>query len=183
GSLVGEMPPPRGWGTHVRFLAHYVRDLGLLTWEEGVRHMTSAPAQRLGFLDRGIVRPGNMADLVVFDPDTLRDTATYEQPRRYPVGVSHVVNNGQLVIDDAAPTRVWPSWRSTGRAWRQPPPNFARKATWCWTAPVMCLSRQPWRQPFNRSSANTGAWIYWSTTRAFCRQGRSPTLPRPIGNA
>ena len=115
GILVGEMPHPRGWGTHTRFLAHYVRDLGLLTWEEGVRHMTSAPAQRLGFLDRGIVRPGNMADLVVFDPDTLRDTATYEQPRRYPVGVSHVVNNGQLVIDDAAPTGATP-----GRALRSP---------------------------------------------------------------
>src|SRR5207244_8188333 len=113
--LVGERPHPRGWGTHVRFLAHYVRDLGLLTWEEGVRHMTSAPAQRHGFLDRGIVRPGNMADLVVFDPDTLRDTATYEQPRRYPVGVSHVVNNGQLVIDDAAPTGATP-----GRALRSP---------------------------------------------------------------
>ncbi|MCA1554860.1 MAG: hypothetical protein LC737_10815, partial [Chloroflexi bacterium] len=67
------------------------RPLGLLTWEEGVRRMTSAAAQRLSFLDHGLVRPGHIAELVVFDPYTLRDTATYENPRSYPIGVSHVV--------------------------------------------------------------------------------------------
>lgn len=115
GILVGDQPHPRGWGTHVRFLAHYVRDLGLLTWEEGVRHMTSAAAQRLGFFDRGLVRPGMMADLVVFDPDTLRDTATYENPRRYPIGVTHVVNNGALVVENAQTTGATP-----GQALRSP---------------------------------------------------------------
>lgn len=115
GILVGDMPHPRGWGSHVRFLAHYVRDLGLLTWEEGVRHMTSAATQRLGFLDRGLVRPGMMADLVVFDPETLRDTATYENPRSYPLGVSHVVNNGTLVVENAQMTGATP-----GRALRSP---------------------------------------------------------------
>ncbi|MCC7164987.1 MAG: D-aminoacylase [Anaerolineae bacterium] len=115
GILVGDMPHPRGWGSHVRFLAHYVRDLGLLTWEEGVRHMTSAATQRLGFLDRGLVRPGMMADLVVFDPEILRDTATYENPRSYPLGVSHVVNNGTLVVENAQMTGATP-----GRALRSP---------------------------------------------------------------
>ncbi len=115
GILVGEMPHPRGWGSHARFLAHYVRDLGLLTWEEGVRHMTSAATHRLGFLDRGILRPGLTADLVVFDPATLRDTATYEAPRSFAVGVSHVAVNGALVIDEGEPTGATP-----GRALRSP---------------------------------------------------------------
>lgn len=113
GILVGERPHPRGWGTHVRFLAHYVRDMGLLTWEEGVRRMTSAAARRMGVLDRGLIRPGFMADLVVFDPVTLRDTATYEDPRRYPEGVDFVAVNGTPVIENGRPTGAKP-----GRALR-----------------------------------------------------------------
>ncbi len=120
GILVGDMPHPRGWGSHVRFLAHYVRDLELLTWEEGIRHMTSAATQRLGFLERGLVRPGMMADIVVFDPETLQDTATYENPRSYPIGVSHVINNGTLVVENSQTTGATP-----GRALREP---FGRKA-------------------------------------------------------
>ncbi len=115
GILVGEMPHPRGWGSHARFLAHYVRDLGLLTWEEGIRHMTSAATHRLGFFDRGILRPGLTADLAVFDPATLRDTATYEAPRSFALGVSHVAVNGTLVIDEGEPTGATP-----GRALRSP---------------------------------------------------------------
>ena len=115
GILVGDLPHPRGWGAHARFLAHYVRDLGLLTWEEGIRHMTSAPMHRMGFLDRGILRPGSMADLVVLDPVTLRDTATYEQPRSYADGVTYVAVNGTLVIDEGEPTGATP-----GRALRSP---------------------------------------------------------------
>lgn len=115
GILVGDMPHPRGWGSHVRFLAHYVRDLELLTWEEGIRHMTSAATQRLGFLERGLVRPGMMADIVVFDPETLQDTATYENPRSYPIGVSHVINNGTLVVENSQTTGATP-----GRALRNP---------------------------------------------------------------
>jgi N-acyl-D-amino-acid deacylase len=115
GILVGDMPHPRGWGSHARFLAHYVRDLGLLTWEEGIRHMTSAATQRLGFFDRGLLRPGLTADIVVFDSVTLRDTATYEQPRSFATGVSHVAINGTLVIDESEPTGATP-----GRALRSP---------------------------------------------------------------
>jgi N-acyl-D-amino-acid deacylase len=115
GILVGQRPHPRGWGSHVRFLAHYTRDLGLLTWEQAIRRMTSAPARRIGTLDRGLIRPGFMADLVLFDPDTLRDTATYENPRSYPEGVHLVVNNGIVIVDDGQPTG-----RIPGRVLRSP---------------------------------------------------------------
>ncbi len=115
GILVGGRPHPRGWGTHVRFLAHYVRDMGLLSWEAGIRKMTSATARRIGCLDRGLVRPGFMADLVVFDPDTLRDTATYENPISYPEGVHFVAVNGVLVVENSQTTGATP-----GRAFREP---------------------------------------------------------------
>lgn len=115
GILIGERPHPRGWGTHVKFLAHYVRDMGLLTWQEGIRKMTSATARRIGAMDRGMVWPGFAADLVVFDPDTLRDTATYEHPKSYPVGVHYVAVNGRLVIENSQPTGATP-----GRALRRP---------------------------------------------------------------
>jgi N-acyl-D-amino-acid deacylase len=115
GILVGERPHPRGWGTHVKFLAHYVRDMGLLTWEEGIRKMTSATARRVGCLDRGIVRPGFMADLVIFDQYALHDTATYEQPISYPEGVHFVAVNGTVVLEEGELTGATP-----GRALRQP---------------------------------------------------------------
>ena len=125
GILVGQRPHPRGWGAHVRFLAHYARDLELLTWEEAIRHMTSAPARRIGALDRGLIRPGFMADMVLFDPDTLRDTATYDNPRSYPEGVHVVVNNGVIVIDDSLPTGNTP-----GHSLRSP---FGRRPVRCET--------------------------------------------------
>ena len=113
GILVGGRPHPRAWGTHARFLSHYVRDLGLLSWEEGIRKMTSATARRIGCLDRGIIRPGFKADLVVFDPDALRATSTYENPRSYAEGVSDVVVNGRQTLADGQPTGATP-----GRALR-----------------------------------------------------------------
>ena len=115
GIIVGGQPHPRGWGTHARFLSHYVRDLGLLTWEEGIRKMTSATARRIGCLDRGLIRPGFKADLVVFDPDALRDAATYENPRSHAEGVDEVVVNGTRTLADGQPTGTTP-----GRALRQP---------------------------------------------------------------
>ena len=115
GILIGERPHPRGWGTHVRFLAHYARDLGLMSWQEAVRKMTSAAARRIGWLDRGIIRRHMKGDLVIFDPDALRDTATYDNPRSYPVGVGFVAVNGTLVVDDGQTTGAKP-----GRALRRP---------------------------------------------------------------
>ena len=98
GPLSEGKPHPRSYGTHPRVLGRYVRELGLLTWEEAIRKMTSAPAQRLGLAAKGIVRPGLDADLVVFDPATVSDRATFDEPHQYPDGIEHVLVNGELVV-------------------------------------------------------------------------------------
>lgn len=99
GILRGELPHPRAWGTFPRFLARYTRELGLLSLEECVEHLTSRAARRLGLTDRGVVRTGAVADLVVLDPDTVKDTATFAEPRRQPEGIGYVFVNGVAAID------------------------------------------------------------------------------------
>jgi N-acyl-D-amino-acid deacylase len=89
-------------------LARYVRDLGVLSLPECVRKMTSLPAKRLGLPDRGILQPGRVADLVLFDPDRVRDTATYENPKSYPEGIPYVIVSGRIVKDDGEPTDALP---------------------------------------------------------------------------
>lgn len=108
GILVGPRPHPRGWGTFPRYLAVYVRELGILTLEQAIRRFTSLPAQRLRLPDRGLLRPGMAADLVVLDPDAVRDTATYEEPKRLPEGIPYVLVNGVPVVDDGAHTGATP---------------------------------------------------------------------------
>ena len=88
GPLAVGKPHPRAFGTFVRVLGRYVREKKVITLEEAVRRMTSAPAQKLRLMDRGLLRPGMKADIVVFDPDTVADTATYEKPYSYAVGGS-----------------------------------------------------------------------------------------------
>ena len=90
---------PRGAGTYPRFLARYVRDAKVVSLEEGVRKMTSLPGSVLGLTDRGRVKPGMKADLVVFDPETVADRSTIEAPAAPPVGIAYVVVNGQLALD------------------------------------------------------------------------------------
>ncbi len=114
GILVGARPHPRAWGTFPRYLGHYARELGLLRIEEAVRKMTSLPALRLGFTDRGLVRPGLAADLVCFDPDAVIDRATYEDPCQKPFGIPYVFVNGVAVVDDGEHTGRLP-----GRALRR----------------------------------------------------------------
>jgi N-acyl-D-aspartate/D-glutamate deacylase len=75
-------------------LGHYVREERLESLEEAIRKMTGLSASRLGLTDRGVLRPGAFADIVVFDPETIIDTATYEQPKTFPEGISHVFVNG-----------------------------------------------------------------------------------------
>ncbi len=99
---------PRAWGTFARILGKYVRQDGVLTLEEAVRKMTSQAAIRVGLLDRGLVRPGMLADLVVFDPATVADRATFERPNRYSTGVRHVFVNGKAVVADGAITNARP---------------------------------------------------------------------------
>ncbi|HXH27628.1 MAG TPA: D-aminoacylase, partial [Candidatus Polarisedimenticolia bacterium] len=99
GVLGSTMTHPRAYGSFPRVLGHYVRDEKLLTLEDAVRRMTSLPAQRLGLRDRGLVRPGMFADLAVFDPKTVNDRATYEQPHQYSEGMRYVLVNGVPVVD------------------------------------------------------------------------------------
>jgi N-acyl-D-amino-acid deacylase len=101
-------PHPRNYGSFPRLLGHYVREQGLLSLEEGVRKMTSLPAARLGLVERGRLAPGLYADLVVFDPGTIADAATFTDPHQYPVGIDWVFVNGQAVIREGAHTRVMP---------------------------------------------------------------------------
>jgi N-acyl-D-amino-acid deacylase len=106
GILVGSLPHPRGYGTFPRYFAVYVRELGILGWEECVRKMTGLPAQRLGVADRGVLREGAYADVTCIDPETIRDAATYEQPRRLPEGIPYVLVNGRLAVDRGRRTDV-----------------------------------------------------------------------------
>jgi N-acyl-D-amino-acid deacylase len=97
-------PHPRNYGTCPRFLGHYVRDQGLLPLSEAIRKMTSLPAAKLGLRDRGRLEPGARADVVVFDPATIADLATFAEPHRYPRGIPWVLVNGEPVIADGRHT-------------------------------------------------------------------------------
>jgi N-acyl-D-aspartate/D-glutamate deacylase len=104
GLLGAGHPHPRNFGTFPRILGHYVRDEKVLTLEDGVRRMTSLPAQRLGLKDRGLLREGYWADVVVFDPSRISDAATFASPRQYPAGINYVMVNGRVVIDQGKHT-------------------------------------------------------------------------------
>jgi len=101
-------PHPRSYGTFARVLAVYVRDKKILTLEDAVRRMSSFPAARLGLADRGVLRPGLRADVVIFDPAAVRDMATYEKPHQYAEGFSHVIVNGQVVFEKGEMTASRP---------------------------------------------------------------------------
>ncbi|MFI6656710.1 amidohydrolase family protein [Streptomyces sp. NPDC050523] len=116
GILQGAKPHPRAYGTFPQYLGHYVRELGVLSLEECVAHLTSRPAARLRLPDRGLVREGHRADLVLFDPRTVAAGSTYENPRALPTGIPHVLVDGQFVIEDGRRTDVL-----AGRAVRRSP--------------------------------------------------------------
>jgi N-acyl-D-aspartate/D-glutamate deacylase len=97
-------PHPRNFGTFPRVLGVYVRQRGLLRLEDAVRKMTSLNGGKLGIMDRGLLRPGAHADIVVFDPERIIDRATYEKPFQYSEGVVHVLVNGELVLEDGKHT-------------------------------------------------------------------------------
>jgi N-acyl-D-amino-acid deacylase len=107
-TFLGEKPSPRTYGSFPRILGQFVRDEALMSLEEAIRKMTSAPAARLGLRDRGIILEGAVADLVVFDPATVRSTATYDEPRSYPIGIEQVIVAGALVVADGAHTGATP---------------------------------------------------------------------------
>lgn len=108
GLLLGSKPHPRSYGAFPRVLGTYVREKNVLTWQDAVRRMTSMPAQRLGLKDRGLLREGYIADVVVFDPETVGSPATYMEPRQFPTGIPHVMVGGQWVIRDGECTGARP---------------------------------------------------------------------------
>ncbi len=111
------VPHPRAYGTFPRVLGRYVRELKVLTLPDAVRKMTSLPAWRMGLTDRGRIAVGLMADLVVFDPATVADKATFAAPHQYPVGIEYVVVNGQVEVDQGRMTSA-----RAGRVLRRPRP-------------------------------------------------------------
>jgi N-acyl-D-amino-acid deacylase len=113
GIMTGDMPNPRTYGTFPYVLGQLAREEGLFRLEDAVRKMTSAPAQRLGLQDRGILRDGMRADVVVFDPETVKANATFDAPKQFPDGISYVIVNGSPVVDNGVHTGALP-----GRALR-----------------------------------------------------------------
>lgn len=95
---------PRAWGAFPRVLAKYVRDEKLLSLEEAIHKMTGLPSRRVGLKDRGLLREGYFADLVLFDAEKIQDLSTFTEPNQYPCGVSYVVINGEIVVDDGTHT-------------------------------------------------------------------------------
>ena len=113
GPLSGSSPHPRGYGTFPRLLGHYVRDRKAMALEAAVHKISGLPAQKLGLGDRGVLRVGAVADVVVFDPGSVADRATFDNPHQYPVGIPHVVVGGVHTIRDGEQTG-----RTGGRAVR-----------------------------------------------------------------
>lgn len=104
GILVGAKPHPRAWGTFPRFLGHYCRDLGLLSLETMVHHLSGRPAARLRLDRRGLIREGYAADLVLFDPETVNARSSYADPRQPAAGIEYVFVNGVAALAAGEPT-------------------------------------------------------------------------------
>jgi dihydroorotase/N-acyl-D-amino-acid deacylase len=92
-------PHPRAFGTFPRVLGHYVREKGVLTLEDAIRKMTSLPASKMGLKDRGLLKEGYRADVTVFNPETIVDKATFEDPNQFPEGIDYVIVNGQVALE------------------------------------------------------------------------------------
>ena len=115
GVPMGQKPHPRLHHTYPRVLGHYVRELGLLELPDAVKRMTSVPAERFGFVDRGVVREGAFADVVLFDPAEILDTGTYSDPTTVPAGIAGVWVNGRAVVRDGRVTGERPGSVVRGR--------------------------------------------------------------------
>lgn len=118
GVLSEDAVHPRVYGSFPRILGRYVREHGLLRLEDAIRKMTSLPAQRVGLLDRGLLRPGMAADIVVFDPATIIDIATFEDPHQLSRGVHFVLVNGETVLENGVMTDARPGRGLRGPGWR-----------------------------------------------------------------
>ncbi len=125
GVFLKSNPHPRAYGNFARVLGKYVRDEKVIPLEEAIRKLTSLPASNLKIRDRGLLKPGYFADVVLFDPAKVQDHATFDKPHQYATGVKHVFVNGVQVLKDGEPTgaaagRVvrgpgWTGWKDTGK--------------------------------------------------------------------
>ncbi len=127
GPLYSPHTHPRAWGSMPRFLGHYVRELNLLPLPEAIRKITSLPAQREHLKDRGLLKDGFLADVTIFDPKTIEDTATYEQPAQQSRGVKYVFVNGQLEFEDGHLTGITAGRPLRGPGWHECEPVSAGK--------------------------------------------------------
>jgi len=119
GPLAGSKSHPRGWGSYPRILGRYVRDEKLLTLETAIHKMSGAPAARVGLKERGLIREGMYADITVFDPAKVIDTATFESPNQYPTGIEYVLVNGKISVDKGQRTGVLGGRVLRGPGYRQ----------------------------------------------------------------
>ncbi|HEX5379258.1 MAG TPA: D-aminoacylase [Phenylobacterium sp.] len=124
---------PRAYGNVARLLGKYVREEKTLTLAEAVRKLSAQPAHNLGLHDRGMIRTGAYADLVVFDPATVADHGTFERPQQFATGVSHVVVNGQVALADGEPTAARPGQVVRGRGWKGWPDGGCRASAKAWS--------------------------------------------------
>jgi N-acyl-D-amino-acid deacylase len=120
GILGQDKPHPRAYGTFPRILSKYVREEKLLTLPDAIRKFTSLPAQRMRFTDRGVLKKGMWADVVIFDPEKIHDVATYENPNQFSVGMEYVLVNGEPVIDGGKMTGARPGKVLRGPGYREP---------------------------------------------------------------
>jgi N-acyl-D-amino-acid deacylase len=124
---------PRAYGNFARVFAQYVRKDHVVSVEEAVRKLTSLPADNLSLKDRGRLKAGGFADVVVFDPNTIQDHATYEKPHQLSTGVSYVIVNGKMALKDGVPTGAATGRVVRGRAWKGNPEGGCRNSAKDWT--------------------------------------------------
>jgi len=115
------MPHPRSYGTNARVLGRYVRELKVIPFEEAIRRMTSLPAQKFNLSNRGLIREGMAADILLIDENKVSDLATFEKPHQFSTGIPWVIVNGEVVVEDGKHTSVR-SGRSLRResSWAKP---------------------------------------------------------------
>src|ERR1043165_2358263 len=119
GPLAGSKSHPRGWGRYARTLGRYVRDEKLLSLEAAIHKMTGAPAARVRLKDRGLIKEGMFADITVFNPAKVIDSATFESPNQYPIGIDYVIVNGKLSVDKGQRTSALAGRVLRGPGYRQ----------------------------------------------------------------
>jgi N-acyl-D-amino-acid deacylase len=131
--FAGASTHPRAYGNFARVLGKYVREEKAFPIEDAVHRLAALPAQNLGLHGRGLLKPGYFADVVVFDPATIADKATYDNPKQYAVGVSDVIVNGGLALKDGEPTGAPTGRVVRGLGWKGWPDGGCRASARDWS--------------------------------------------------